>query len=177
MMFRSFVCLLTATTLSKSNTIFQRSIQSLPPFLSVPFYNGLGLDINCNFGESTRELQKKFPHLTFLGTEKDEEKIEIARKKNSDFHFLNLDIEKKEIPLIDQFQIIQISEYDSFWSIIEKSFDLLDTDGLLIIKFKEEDLYEVEKLLNMKKSKKIINNQLFERVYLSDEDNKLFLLK
>ena len=176
-MFKTFICFLATTSVPKSNTMIQKSVPSFPPSISNSLYNGLGLDINCNFGESTRELQKKFPHLTFLATERDEDKIEIARKKNGNFHFLNLDIEKKEVPLIDQFKIVQISDYDSFWPMIEKSFDLLDSDGLLIMKYKEKDLGEVQKLLNIKKPKKFIKNQIFERVYLSDEDNKVFLLK
>ena len=176
-MFKTFVCFLATTTVPKSNTMLQKSVPSFPPYVSNSLYNGLGLDINCNFGETTRELQKKFPHLTFLGTEKDEEKIEIARKKNKEFHFLNVDIEKKEVPLIDQFQIVQISDYDCFWQIIDKSFSLLDNDGLLIVKYKKDDLDKVQKLLNMKKPKKFIKSQVFERVYLSDEDNKVFLLK
>lgn len=177
MMFRSFLCFLATTTIPKKHIITQNSIPSFPPRITNSIYNGLGLDINCNFGETTRELQKKFPHLTFLGTEKDKEKVELAREKYKDFHFLNLDIEKKEVPLIDQFKIIQISDYDDFWKMMEKSFSLLDNDGLLIMKYKQEDLVKVEKLLHMKKPKKVIENEVFERIYLSDEDNKVFFLK
>lgn len=175
---RSFFCFLATTSVPKKNIVVtQNSIPSFPPRVGYSLSNGLGLDINCNTGESIRELQMEFPHLTFLGTEKDEEKIEIARKKNKEFHFLNVDIEKKKVPLIDQFQIVQISDYDCFWQIIDKSFSLLDNDGLLIVKYKENDLDKVQTLLNMKKPKKFIKSQVFERVYVSNEDNKVFLLK
>lgn len=178
MYLRSFLCFLATTSVPKKNIIVtQNSIPSFPPRIKNSIYNGLGLDINCNTGESIRELQKNFPHLTFIGTEKDEEKVKLVREKYSDYHILNMDIEKKDVPLVDQFEIIQVSEYDNFWNMMEKSFSLLQNDGLLIMKYKQKDLVEIEKLLKMNKPKKRINEEIFERIYLSDEDNKVFFLK
>jgi len=175
---RSFLCFLATTSIPKNNIIVtQNSIPSFSPRFKNSIYNGLGLDINCNTGESIRELQKKFPHLTFIGTEKDEKKVKVAREKHSDYHFLYMDIERKDVPFVDQFEIIQISDYDNFWKIMEKSFSLLQNDGLLIMKYKQQDLVEIEKLLKMKKPKKIIKEEIYERIYLSNEDNKVFFLK
>lgn len=175
---RSFLCFLATTSVPKKNIVVtQNSIPSFPPRVGYPLSNGLGLDINCNTGESIRELQKNFPHLTFIGTDKDEEKVKLARKKYIDYHFLNMDIEKKDVPLVDQFEIIQVSEYENFWKMMEKSFSLLQNDGLLIMKYKQQDLVEIEKLLKINKPKKRINEEIFERIYLSDEDNKVFFLK
>ena len=133
MHFRYFLCFLATTSVPKKNIVVtQNSIPSFPPRIKQSIYNGLGLDINCNTGESIRELQKDFPHLTFIGTERDEKKVKIAREKYSEYHFLNMDIEKKDTPLVDQFEIVQVSEYDNFWNMVEKSFSLLQEDGLLI---------------------------------------------
>ena len=175
---RSFLCFLATTSIPKKNMVVtQNSIPSFPPRVGYSLSNGLGLDINCKTGESIHELQKKFPHLTFIGTEKDEKKVRIAREKHSDYHFLNMDIEKKEVPLVDQFEIIQISDYEDFWKIMEKSFSLLQDDGLLIMKYKQKDLIEIKKILKMKKPKKKINEEIFERIYLSDKENEVFFLK
>ena len=128
---RSFFCFLATTSVPKKNIVVtQNSIPSFPPRVGYPLSNGLGLDINCNTGESIRELQKNFPHLTFIGTEKDEEKVKLARKKYIDYHFLNMDIEEKDVPLMDQFEIIQVSDYDNFWKMMEKSFSLLPEELL-----------------------------------------------
>ena len=88
-----------------------------------------------------------------------------------------MDIEKKDTPLVDQFEIVQVSEYDNFWNMVEKSFSLLQEDGLLIMKYKQKDLVEIEKLLKVKKPKKKINQEIFERVYLSNHERKVFFLK
>ena len=60
---------------------------------------------------------------------------------------------------------------------MEKSFSLLQDDGLLIMKYKEKDIHEIQKLLKMKKPKKKINDEIFERMYLSNEEKKVFFLK
>ena len=86
-------------------------------------------------------------------------------------------LKKKKTSLIDQFQIIQISDYDNFWNVIEKSFPLLEDDGLLIMKYKKKDYLEIEKLLKMKKPKKVIDNELFERISLSKDEDAAFILK
>lgn len=178
MNFRYFLCFLATTTVPKKNIVVTKNaLPSFPPRVGYSLSNGLGLDINCNTGESIRELQKKFPHLTFIGTEKDEKKVKVAREKHTEYHFINMDIEKKEVPLVDQFEIIQISNYDNFWKIMEKSFSLLQDDGLLIMKYKEKDIHEIQKLLKMKKPKKKINDEIFERMYLSNEEKKVFFLK
>ena len=172
------MCFLATSSVPKKNVmVTQNSIPSFPPRVGYSFPNGLGLDINCNNGDSIVELQKKFPHLTFIGTERNEENLKKARKKVGEYNILHMDIEKKKTLLIDQFQIIQISDYDNFWNVIEKSFPLLEDDGLLIMKYKKKDYLEIEKLLKMKKPKKVIDNELFERISLSKDEDAAFILK
>ena len=79
---RSFLCFLATTSIPKKNIVVtQNSIPSFPPRVGYSLSNGLGLDINCKTGESILELQKKFPHLTFIGTEKDEKKSKDCKRK------------------------------------------------------------------------------------------------
>lgn len=153
---------------TRRNTLIQKPIT-----LGIGNYvsNGFGLDINCNIGETTKELQKKYPHLMFLGIEKDREKVEIAREKNKDYYFLNIDIENNKSELENKFEIIQISDYKDFWKILNISHSILEKDGILIMKYKENDILEVDKLLNKGKDGK------FTHIYLSDENNKVFFLK
>lgn len=153
---------------TRGNTLIQKPISSgISNYIS----NGFGLDINCNIGETTKELQKKYPHLMFLGIEKDREKVEIAREKNKDYYFLNIDIENNKSQLENKFEIIQISDYKDFWKILNISHFLLEKDGILIMKYKENDLLKVDKLLDKGKDGK------FTHIYLSDENNKVFFLK
>ena len=107
----------------------------------------------------------------FLGIEKDREKVEIAREKNKDYYFLNIDIENNKSQLENKFEIIQISDYKDFWKILNISHSILEKDGILIMKYKENDILEVDKLLNKRKDGK------FTHIYLSDENNKVFFFK
>ena len=91
------MCFLATSSVPKKNVmVTQNSIPSFPPRVGYSFPNGLGLDINCNNGDSIVELQKKFPHLTFIGTERNEENLKKARKKVGEYNILHMDIEKKK---------------------------------------------------------------------------------
>ena len=98
---KPFLLFLTTTTFKKN--VVQNSLPPLVFNYESKLKNGLGLDINCRLGESTKELQKKFPDLVFLGTEKNQQFVDIARKRHANLNFLEIDIEKKSEPLVDQF--------------------------------------------------------------------------
>ena len=90
---------------------------------------------------------------------------------------LNIEIDIEEIgTFIDQFQIVQVSDYRNFWEMVKKSYHLLDEDGLLIIKYKNKDLDQIHKILR-KNKKKRIGNDLYEQVMLNEEENKILILK
>ena len=171
---KPFLLFLTTTTFKKN--VVQNSLPPLVFNYESKLKNGLGLDINCRLGESTKELQKKFPDLVFVGTEKNQKFVDIARKRHANLNFIEIDIEKKSEPLIDQFQIVQVSDYENFWEMVRKSYHLLDEDGLLIIKYKNKDLDQIHKILR-KNKKKRIGNDLYEQVMLNEEENKILILK
>ena len=96
---------------------------------------GYVLDVQCSTGETTKLLSRDYPEMIFLGIDKNQINIDIAKKKYFSLDFMKADFETDIIPQ-DSFQIIQLSDYQDLAKAVVKSFFSLQSNGLLIVKKK-----------------------------------------
>ena len=112
-------------------------------------YNGYGLDINCGDGQKFTEIQKEFPYTTFYGIEKEQKKVQYLQKKYPNLNFMLKNIEKDNINfLYKKFDVIHISDYENLYTILEKTFKLLKEDGVFILRYKDNDINDIQDIIN-----------------------------
>jgi hypothetical protein len=152
----------------------------LKPAFQELFKKGIGLDVNCKSGESTSVIQQKFPHLTFFGIDGNETAIHRAKKKYGEDFFFKADLEKEQnIKNMDNFQVIQISSYKNCMNILEKSYPLLENNGIIILRYHEMD---VPLLLQLQRRNKMFPLKktelgLLENMYFYPDENTAIFLK
>jgi len=100
---------------------------------------GLGLDVNCKIGDSTKILSMKYPELHIYGIDKNYHMIETARKKYTTFDFLNVNFEFHTGIPTRSFNVIQISDYDDLLLSYQKAIILLQYGGMIIYHCKNEN--------------------------------------
>ena len=143
------------------------------------YQNGQGLDVNCWTGESTKQLEKKFPDIRFTGIDKNERAIDVARKRYYYSDFCHVDIEKKSNCEYDMFQIIQISNYDNLEKVLQNTFHLLHEDGMMILRYHDKDIDYVHQLLekNYRFRPNVVHGTVLHKMYLFEERNTAIIFK
>jgi len=110
---------------------------------------GLALDVNCGTGETTMNLSYRYPELKIYGIDKNPHYIELAKKRYSDYGFVNLNFECYTGIPARTFQVVQISDYEDLLLTYQKGILLLQNNGLLIYHCQSKsDLYELRKYLS-----------------------------
>ncbi len=159
-------------------TELKSSITPILPKILHRYERGVGLDVNCWTGESTNNLQEKFPHLQFHGIDKNGTAIELARHRFQYPKFSVSDLEKTYEEQKDRniYQIIQISNYDNLKKILWNTYPLLHHDGFIILHYKEKDRAYVEELYekNLKFPRRQKNGIMLENMYF-DKDMAIIL--
>lgn len=116
--------------------------------LSTRNITGIGVDVNCKIGDSTKILSMKYPELHIYGIDKNYHLIEIARKKHKTFDFLNVNFEFHTGIPTRSFNLIQISDYDDLLLSYQKAIILLEYGGMIIYHCKNQnDLILLQKYL------------------------------
>lgn len=180
-----FTFFLTSTTLSPynhkplefSNKLFIQNNNNNPISFFTGKFDGYGLDVNCKTGESTQLLSKNYPNLKLYGIDKDEENIMTAQKRFHNSDFIAMDFENYTGIKQDFFQLIQVSDYDSLMTSFVKGIQLLNKDGLLIIKCKTS--YDMEQLESyIKKNYYLFEKKQFNSTFYYHIDrDKLYVVK
>ena len=170
--------LVTTKSLRNLNDLSSVIDPVIPTFQN--FYNnGFGLDVNCKTGESTNMIQKQFPALQFFGVDNSSRAINVARKNFGHHLFLQADVEKEKLQIIPNFQVIQISDYDNCWKILENTYSLLEENGILILHYQSKDVGLMNELYQRNKRfpRRRINSESFENMYLFPQNKTAILFK
>lgn len=127
--------------------LFQIFVEGFLPKFELPLSEKkMGLHVNCGIGESLPTLTKQFPSLTFIGIDSNKKFIDIGKQNYKEYEFLSMNIEKNTENILKEkgpFQIIHVQDYENLNVMIDKTFPLLEKDGILYISYKEEDLSEI----------------------------------
>lgn len=143
------------------------------------YQNGHGLDVNCWTGESTRELEKRFPDIHFTGIDKNVRAIDVAQKRYSFSDFCHVDIENESNSDCDIFQIIQISNYNNLDKMLKNTFHLLREDGMMIIRYHHKDIDYIQELLEKSNRFRatMIQGTSLHKMHLFEERNTAIIFK
>ena len=149
------------------------------PFLQKLHPKGFGLDVNCNTGLSTNYIQSMFPDLTFFGIDSNKTAIEIAKQQFHSKNFFTMDLENQTMHHEEEFQVIQISNYTNCWNALQKSYDILENNGLLIVRYKEYDSTLLLQLFrrNQMFPKKETPFGIVENMYLFPNESTAVIIK
>jgi SAM-dependent methyltransferase len=164
--------------IASSCNVYDKTWTKLP-FLQKLNSNGFGLDVNCNTGLSTNYIQSLFPNLTFFGIDSNNTAIDIAKKQFHSKNFYMMDLENQTMNNDKEFQVIQISDYTNCWNVLQKSYEILENNGLLIIRYKEYDSTLLLQLFrrNQMFPKKETPFGIVENMYLFPNENTAVIIK
>lgn len=127
--------------------LFQIFVEGFLPKFELPLSDKkMGLNVNCGIGDLLPTLKKQFPSLTFIGIDSNKKFIDICKDKYKEYEFVSMNIEKNTENLLKEkgpFQIIHVQDYENLNVMIDKTFPLLEKDGILYISYKEEDLPKI----------------------------------
>ena len=141
----------------------------LPKFLLPLSENKMGLHVNCGVGHLLPMLKENFPSLTFIGIDSNKNFIDSCKENYKECEFLLMDIEKNTENILRQkgpFQIIHIQDYVNLNVMIDKTFPLLERNGILYLSYKEEDL---PKILDLQ--------EFFDGIMYHNAKKRLLLLR
>lgn len=165
---------LSTTSPERLMTELRSTIRPNSGVLKTNIFNGNGLDINCWTGESTKSLQEIYPDICFYGVDKNENAIDVAKKRYSEKFFRAIDLEKSTDTFEDYFQIIHISNYNDVRKILSSAFPMLEDDGFIILRYKDQDERMLKKLFE-KNHHIPKRNDRYENMYLfSDRKTAIF---
>ena len=160
-------------------TELRSSLTPIMPTLVERFQGGLGLDVNCFTGESTCRLQSLFPDLQVVGIDKNQSAINAARQRYSQTFFSCRDIEKGAEAMEHNIQVIQISEYVNLEKMLENTYPLLDDEGMIILRYREEDYPYIQSLFVKNFQFPLRNRKgfLLANMYLWENEKTVIIFK
>ncbi|MAI14461.1 MAG: hypothetical protein CMM15_10615 [Rhodospirillaceae bacterium] len=160
-------------------TELRSSLTPILPRLVERFQGGLGLDVNCYTGDSTCRLQSLFPDLQVVGIDKNQSAINAARQKYSHTFFSCRDIEKGAEAMEHNLQVIQISEYVNIQRMLENTYPLLDDEGMIILRYRDEDFPYIQSLLRKNFEFPLRNRKgfLLANMYLWENEKTVIIFK
>ena len=127
-------------------------------------FEGFALDTNCHHGETTFQLQSKYPELKVYGVDKSKSNIKIAQRKYKNNNFIPIDFECYPGIPASSFSVVQLQNYNNLMLSFLKGLHVLEDNGLLILHCNDiEDLSKIKKYLDANKTvylKRMLNMTL-----------------
>lgn len=118
--------------------------------------SGIGLDVNCNYGFSTKLLQDQFPQLKIYGIDPNSTNIEIAQQQYSSTEFLTLNFPYEGYSIKDKsVDLIQINDYQQLLPTVIEAIRKINENGMVIMKCKNEN--------DLRLLRTFIMNQFYDR--------------
>lgn len=154
-------------------TELRSTLGSFPSNKIQKYWNGNGLDINCWTGETTKELQTKFPDICFYGVDKNKHAIDVAKKRYSKEFFRTVNLENESVEYKDLYRIVHVSKYDHLPTMLQRAYLLLEEEGMMIVRYQEKDFDYLKKMYERYRSVPELSNPM----YLFPESKKAIFFK
>ena len=154
-------------------TELRSTLGSFPSNKIQKYWNGNGLDINCWTGETTKDLQKKFPDICFYGVDKNKHAIDVAKKRYSKEFFRTVNLENESVEYKDLYRIVHVSKYDHLPTMLQRAYLLLEEEGMMIVRYQEKDFDYLQKMYERYRSVPELTNPM----YLFPESKKAIFFK